>query len=237
MIRSKGRPTVRTHGVGSRSDGEAARGAPIGRSGLGRVRTFPEDRTTPWTVINPRRPLRQPVMPVPMLPPVVVVPVFAPVPVVTPTVPTTPVLPAPVSTLNVGVTNPRIGFAVDTKLLKPVPRLLLTVVGATPKAGNPEPKPPRKPLWNELPVKFELKTPGAAVDFRVKAGLGNVPTNGFRIFVKFENAVENAVGTPFTKSALVVGKPSNAAIRLASVGDVLPVMPVVVPVVVPKSEF
>ena len=171
--------------------------------------------------------------PLPLFVPVVAVPpepVAAPVPVVTPTVPTTPV-PVPVPTVIGGVMNPRAGFAVDTKLLKPVPRLVLSVVGAMPKPANPEPKPPRNPLWNVLPVKFGLKTPVAVVDFKVKVGVGNVPTNGLSIPVRFENAVENAVGTAFAKSVLVMGKACNAAKRLVGVVDVVPVVPVPCPCV------
>lgn len=191
------------------------------------------------------RPMCQPIVPVPVVPPpvpvpvpvpvvVVPVPVPAPEPVVTPTVPTTPV-PAPVLTVIGGVMNPKVGLAVDTKLLKPVPRLVLSVVGATPKPTDPEPKPFRKPLWNVLPVKLELKTPAAGVDFKVKVGVGNVPTNGLSTPVRFENAVENTEGTAFAKSVLVMGKACNAAKRLVGVVVVVPVVPTVpvVPVAVP----
>ena len=99
-----------------------------------------------------------PVVPVPV--PVVPVPVPVPSPVVTPIVPTTPV-PVPVPTVVVGVMNPMLVFPVDTKLLKPVPKFVFSAVGAVPKPVKPEPKPPRNPFWNELPVKFDPRAPRA----------------------------------------------------------------------------
>lgn len=146
----------------------------------------------------------QPVVPISVT--AIQVPVVLPSPVVTPTVPTTPV-PAPVLTVIGGVKNPREGFAVDTKLLKPVPKLVLSADGAMPKPVDPEPKPPRNPFWKLAPVKVGLKTPGELVVFKVKVGVGNVPTKGLNILVRFEKAVENAVGTALAKSVLVVGNP------------------------------
>jgi hypothetical protein len=55
-------------------------------------------------------------------------------------------VPVPVPTVNGGVMNPIPEFVVETKLVKPVPKLVLSVVGAVPKPVKPEPKPPRNPL-------------------------------------------------------------------------------------------
>jgi signal-induced proliferation-associated 1 like protein 3 len=171
--------------------------------------------------------------PVTVVVPVVVVPVPVEVPVVvvvTPTVPTVPV-PVPVLTVIGGVKNPSAGFAVDTKLLKPVPRLVLRVVGATPKPMNPEPKPPRNPLWNALPVNDGLNTPGVVAAGKVKFKLGTVPTNGLRTPVTFESAVMNICGTAAANSVLVLGTACNAANRLMGVVVPVPIVPVpVVPV-------
>ena len=90
--------------------------------------------------------------------PLPVVPVPAPLPVVTPIVPTTPV-PLPVLTVTGGVKKPRAGFVVVTKLLKPVPKLVFIVVGATPNPTDPEPKPLRKPFSKVLLVNAGPKRP------------------------------------------------------------------------------
>jgi len=143
-----------------------------------------------------------------------------------------------------GEMNPKPGFAVDTKLLKPVPRLVLNVVGAMPKPVNPDPKPPRNPFWNELPAKVGVKAIETGVFGKLNVGLGIVPTNGLNTPVMFVNAVLKMPGMAFAKSVLVVGSDCNAANRLVGVVPVpvipVPVVPVPsvpVPLIVPKIAF
>jgi hypothetical protein len=111
--------------------------------------------------------------------------------------------------------------------VNPVLKFVLNDVGAIPNPTAPDPNPPRKPFWNVLPVNVGLKTPVVVVVGKTKFGVGIVPTNGVRMPVIAESALEKSEGLALAKSVLVVGKPCNAAKRLAGVVAVV-VPPVVV---------
>ena len=165
----------------------------------------------------------------------------APLPSVTPVVPTTPV-PLPELTVTGGVKNPRAGFVVVTKLLKPLPKLVLSVVGATPNPAVPEPKPLRKPFSKVLLMNARPSVPAVVVVGKLKLGDGNVPTKGLKIFVRFENAVEKTVGRVVAKFALVVGKAWSASKRAIGAVDAGPVVGLVMivpvgPLTGPKIAF
>ena len=73
---------------------------------------------------------------------------------------------------------------------------------------------------------------------KLTVGVGNVPTNGLRIPVTFDNANEKVVGTAVVKSVLVMGNAAMASKRLTGVVEVVPVVPVVpVVAVLPKIAF
>jgi hypothetical protein len=114
----------------------------------------------------------------------------------------------------VGPKKPKLGFAVLTKLLKPVLKFVFIVVRATPRPTNPDPNPPRNLFWNELPVNVGLKTDELATAGKVTVGLGIVPTSGLRIPATLFSPVENVVGTALAKLVLDMRGSASIAVLL-----------------------
>ena len=111
----------------------------------------------------------------------------------------------------------------ETKLLKPVPKFVLSDVGASPKPDEPDPKPPRNPFWNVLPEKVGLKTPVVLVVGKVNVGVGTFPQTGTVRRLDSERRGEHGRNGP-REIGICRGNVCNAANRL--VGVVVPVVPV-----------